>query len=503
MRAAFLLLALTLSLPPAAAQAEPVVVVKKGKKKVVKAKKPAAVQPRTDAPAIEVQRRPPATRTKRPPARGRVEPIRRPPDERPPEDRSPRHPDGQRPDRAHFRPHGGGWQRPPGNRWRVIQRDPIQRDPIQPDDQPDHDAVDQWQATRERVVVIAESRPALVAGRGVSASSGTAQGTWITPPVLIGTPEPEPPPAIEAAAPAAAWQVDVDGSLAWHSYHLLDTKDGTWAGVNTTERYAIEALLLYRAALQVHLPHATLGVGYESNAGFNLGVDPSTLLDLLVTFVDAPGLDRLYLAHQRLDFDHGHVALVSRAGGEDLENARFSMALQRYEVGFKVLARLALFARYQTWTLPRAVYLAEDRGSGVAYHQVSDQLLNADQDLWLLGLSLDSGRPVDSGLSYAFALGFGAGTYRLQTLTGGTALDHGGLEGGQLTAALGYQQRLAPWAVLGVRNEAGLQWVDPSGLPAGLRADLKQRGLNADAYALTFGSVEVVNTVQIYAGFEL
>ncbi|MEZ4468283.1 MAG: hypothetical protein R3F43_28570 [bacterium] len=387
----------------------------------------------------------------------------------------------------------------------------VQRRPAAVAPRPDAD-VEGWQATRARVAAVAEAHPAGEAR--TPASRGAAPSTWAlrsraseAPPRGPGPglpgfapagmqPTPLTPHALQVAEPAPAPTVRLaaDGSLAWHGWTVAERLPARADRhtLATRERYAIDPILTWRAAAAVETPHATRALGDESNAGLDLGLSPSMLLDLLVTFAGVPVLERLSLGYERLDFDHGTVDLVGRGDGEVLQRMAFGVALERYEVGFRLLPPVVIFGRRLGWTLPRNVYLVEAGEGGSTLHQVSDRLITTRHGLWLVGVAIDPGRPADSGWLVGGEAAVGFGSYALRSAHAGLPLDGGELDGGQLSARLGYQVRLSPAVALGLRGELGVLFADPVGLPAGLRAAVQaENPAAAGDLDLTFGTVAV------------
>ncbi len=296
---------------------------------------------------------------------------------------------------------------------------------------------------------------------------------------------------------------ELDLSYANHLFAPLavDREGADWAGVTTTEEYEIDALHLYRAALAFRTSLLRLEVAYESDRGFDLGGPPSSLLDLALNLAALPWLDGLTLAYRDLDFRHGEARLLSRADGTELERAPFRVTLRQGELRYTWDSGLHVLGRYMAYALPRNVYLREDVDGFPVYHQVSEHLHQVDADLWLVGAGF--GTRAGPGWDAGIRLAIGVGPYDLNALDTGERLDEGLVAGTFAAGHLGYRWQLAPWFSVGLKDEIALSALQPLGLSDGLDARLRAEGLDASAFALDFGGVEVFNHATVYVVFEI
>ncbi|MCA9542040.1 MAG: hypothetical protein KC620_24255, partial [Myxococcales bacterium] len=329
----------------------------------------------------------------------------------------------------------------------------------------------------------------------VAADTAPGASPLVTPPPML---VPSAPAVTEEAHAASSWfqGLKLRGSFSQWDYAPIDDKpEPVFAEGRTSEVYDIEPLRLYRFDAELFTRYARIGLTYESNRGLDVGPGLGDLFGLFVAATGVPVLDRFSLVARTLDFEHGHVTLLDAQTGETVERAPFRVEMTDIDLRYAFSANGFLFGEYLGYALPRNVYLQMGNGATEPL-QISDQLLKVEQRLFSVGLGLqwpDDGEGFHGALSGSL----GMGDYDLRTVNGGAFLDHGDLFGAQLGGRLGYRLPLTSTLSLGVRDELTVRWLDPLGLPDGVRRDLRGQGVDLTDLSLTFGVTELINTVTV------
>lgn len=296
--------------------------------------------------------------------------------------------------------------------------------------------------------------------------------------------------------------VGLDASVSNWVYQPFGTKGGPeWANTTTTEVYEIDPAMLWHVGLRLDTRWVRLQANYESDVGFDFG-GRASLLNVLVAL---SGFEHITFEFRRMDFDRGQVAL--QRGGETIELADFSTELTRGELRYFADNGMFVFGRAQLQGLPRNVYLEESSGGESRYFQISDQLLQIETEQYMLGFGWSSVAPMEAanaeGFSGGVHFGFGLGPYTIHTLAEHQYLDEGWLASVSLGGEIAWRTRVSEHFSVGVRDRLVLNPMAPIGLPDDLKRDLRRDGIDTDGYSLDFGTVDLLNEVQLFVALDL
>ncbi|MCB9526162.1 MAG: hypothetical protein H6702_22685 [Myxococcales bacterium] len=327
---------------------------------------------------------------------------------------------------------------------------------------------------------------------------------------------PEPP------EPGIPWirGVAVDGAYAHWFFSPLDVKSdegekSDWSRVSTEEAYDLTPVSMYRASLTLKTRYADLTAGYQTNRGFSVGegISTSDVLDLAADFAGLPILKRFSLKAEVIDFYGGRARLKDRRTGEAIDDASFNLKYAfgelRYEAGqlFKKTHGY-VFARYASYSIPRNVYVRQSVGEGDAersiYYQISDELMRVDSDLYQVGAGM-RGTPGFGGghATFLLRMAVGGGPYGLYSLSTGDELaDQAYLVGLLVGLEVDVRLPLGRYFHVGLHDTLDLQFLAPIGLPDDVEADAKEAGAPVDDLSFSFGTVDLLNTLYVYAGLD-